>query len=76
MANYKFDEEINFDGFQVTQDVDVSAVMPDARVGIWTLYDLSNVEISGAIALIDAATVRLTVDPALPAGNYRLIGLS
>lgn len=76
MATYKFNEPVNFDGFQTTQDVDVSASMPDARLAIWTIYDLSNVEIEGALSIVDAQTIRITVDPALPAGNYQLVGLA
>lgn len=73
---YKYNLPVNFDGFQTTQDVDVSAEMADARLGLWTLYDINFTEIEGAVQIIDAGTVRLTVDPALPQGDYQLVGLA
>lgn len=73
---YRYDLPVNFDGFQTTQDIDVSNFMPDARLALWVLYDTTFTEIAGAVSIIDAQTVRLTVSPAPIEGNYQLLGLA
>lgn len=76
MPIYKYDLPVYFDGFVTGVSVNVSAEMPDARVAIWTLYDLNGSEIQGAISIEDAETVTLTVSPAPPEGNYQLVGIA
>lgn len=73
---YKYNQTTFFDGIDTTKDIDVSAYMLDAQLAIWTLYDLSFNEIVGAISVLDSATIRITVVPALDAGNYQIVGLA
>lgn len=72
---YKYSLPVAFDGFETVKDVDVSIQMTDAQDALWALYDIDGTEIVGACAPISAVTVRLTVDPALPVGDYQLVGL-
>lgn len=73
----KFQGDTSWDGSTTSKDVDVSASIGDARAAIWALHDNANDfdRIYCSIKAIDAATVRITVSPALEAGSYRLIGL-
>jgi hypothetical protein len=76
MPIYKYDSPVFFDGFTVTQDVDVSDVMADARQALWTFYDPDFIEIPGAVTVLDAGTVRISATPALAAGSYQLVGIA
>lgn len=54
----------------------VSATITDARNAIWQVTDLSNnEEVLGVEITKTATTVTITADIALPAGNYRLLGI-
>lgn len=73
----KFISDTVWDGSTTTQDFTVSSTISDARNAIWALHDNTHdfERIYCSIKAIDAATVRVTVSPALEAGSYRLIGL-
>lgn len=73
----KFQSDTSWNGTDTTKDVTVSSTISDARTAIWALHDNTNDfdRIYCSIKAIDAATVRITVSPALEAGSYRLIGL-
>ncbi len=74
----KFFSDTVWNGSDTTKDIDVSSTILDARTAIWQLCDNSNdfERVFTSIKAISATTVRITVDPALPAGSYRLIGLN
>jgi hypothetical protein len=56
--------------------ITVSGSMSDARNAIWQVCDSSNgEEVMGLKITKTATTVTVSVDVALPAGNYRLIGM-
>lgn len=73
----KWVSDVVFDGVQLTEDVNVSAEIQDARNAQWQLLDNANnfetmyVEITKT----SATNVRITTDIPLPAGSYRLIGV-
>lgn len=73
----KFLQDLSFSGSETLKDVTVSASITDARNAIWQLCDNSNdfERIFCSIKAMSATTVRITVNPALPAGSYRLIGI-
>jgi len=73
----RFMEDLTFDGVETEVDVDVSADIADARLAIWQLCDnASDYERTlVSIKTISQTTVRITADPPLPAGTYRLIGV-
>lgn len=75
MSDYKYALPVAFSGFETTIDVDVSFYIADATLGLWVLYDTDGQEIVGVAAPLNAATVRLTIEPALPEGEYKLVGL-
>lgn len=74
----KFSSDTVWNGSDTTKDVDVSATISDARTALWQLCDnASDFErIYTKIQAISATTVRITVNPALPAGSYRLLGIN
>ena len=73
----KFISDTSWDGILLTQTFTVSSTIADARNAIWQLMDnTNNFEIIfPKIEAISATQVRVTVNPALPAGSYRLIGI-
>jgi hypothetical protein len=76
MPYYKYNLPVYFDGFSTTVTVDTSEQMPDARLALWSLYDLNSNEIQGAVSIENAQTLLLTVSPAPPEGNYQLVGIA
>lgn len=74
----KFVGDVYFDGAVTSVDVDVSAEINDAEEAIWMVYDESNGfdQVIGAVSILNETTIRLTIDPAPPAGNFRLVGIS
>jgi hypothetical protein len=74
----KFSSDTVWNGSDTTKDVDVSATIADARTALWQLCDNANdfERIYTSLKAINAATVRITVSPALPAGSYRLVGVN
>lgn len=56
-------------------DVDVSGFSTDARNALWQLCDIANdyERMFVSIKAISATVVRISADPALPAGSYRLM---
>ena len=75
MPVYKYGLPVLFDGFTTQVTVDVSVYIQDARLGIWSLYDIDGTVIVGAVAPITATQVHVTLQPAPPAGSYRLVGI-
>lgn len=73
----KFSSDIAFDGVVTTKDVDVSATITDARLGIKQLFDNADDfnPIYCDIKAISATTVRIVTGSPLPAASYRLIVL-
>lgn len=73
----KYISDTSWDGLTTTQTFTVSATIQDARNAIWQLTDNSNnFEIMYVkIEAISATQVRVTSNPELPAGSYRLIGI-
>lgn len=56
--------------------IDVSASIDDARNAIWQVMDSSNAEEVMGLKITKTAThVTVAADSALPAGNYRLMGI-
>jgi hypothetical protein len=76
MSVYKYDQSVYFDGNTFTQEVTTANWIPDATLGIWTLYDLNGNELIGAVSILNAQTVQLSVSPVLPEGNYQLVGIA
>ena len=74
----KFVSDTVWNGVDTTKDVDVSSTISDARTALWQFCDNANdyERIYTDIKAISATTVRITVNPALPAGSYRLIGIN
>jgi hypothetical protein len=72
----KFVSDVAFDGVAQTVDVTITGIT-DARLAQWTLTDNANDfdRIYCSIKATSASNVRVTTWGALPAGNYRLIGL-
>jgi hypothetical protein len=60
---------------QLQTPTDVSASITDARNAIWQLVEQSTGEILGVPLQIAATTITVANTVALPAGNYRLIGI-
>ena len=73
----KFQQDLAFNGTDLTKDVDVSSAISDARAAQWQLMDnVNSFEImSVKLTMISATTVRISTNIPLPAGNYRLIGI-
>lgn len=71
----KFVQDVVFDGIVTTKDVDVSAVISDARITLKQLFDNSNdFEIMPVtIKATSISNVRIETNVPLPAGSYRLI---
>lgn len=76
-APKRFLSDVTFDGSETLKDVIVSATITDARQTIWQLCDNPNdyERMLVSIKTTSATTVRITADPPLPAGSYRLIGV-
>lgn len=74
----KYAGDVFFNGILTQIDVDVSMDILDARAAIWILYDESDnfSQVVGAVSVISSTTVRITISPAPPAGNFRLVGLA
>lgn len=73
----KYVSDTSWDGVATAQNFTVSGSIQDARNAIWQLCDNSNdfERIYCTIKAISATQVRVEVNPALPAGSYRLIGI-
>lgn len=74
----KFSSDTVWDGSTTVKNVDVSATISEARTALWQLKDNSNnfEIIYTKIEATSATNVRITVNPALPAGSYRLNGIN
>lgn len=74
----KYVGDIVFDGVVTFVDVTTSVYIRDARAAIWSVYDESDgySPVVGAVSVIDAETVRVTISPAPAAGSFRLVGIS
>ena len=71
----KFVSDIVFDGVQLTEDVDVSSEIQDARNCVFSLLNNAN-DFSKMYVTLKATSVsniRIETDSPLPAGSYRLI---
>lgn len=68
--------DTSWDGSTTLKNVTVSA-LTDARSGQWALHDNANdyARIYCDIRATSTTNVRITVSPALPVGNYRLVGI-
>ena len=68
----KFVSDIIFTS-PLTSTIDSSSLIPDAKFAVWSLIDIlnGNVEVIGAIQVLNYKTVQITVPVA---GTYRLIG--
>jgi hypothetical protein len=77
LSQYRFESDTSWDGVVTSKDVTVSSTIPDARKAAWQLKNNSNdFEIMYVSCKATSATnVRITVNVALPAGSYRLVGL-
>ena len=77
VSQYRHEVDTSWNGSDTTKDVTTSADIPDARKAIWQLKnnsaDFENMYVS--LKATDANTVRITVNIALPAGSYRLVGI-
>jgi len=73
----KFSSDTSWNGSDTTKDVTVSSSVSDARTCLWQLCDNANdyERIYTSIKAISSSVVRITVNVALPAGSYRLIGI-
>lgn len=73
----KYLADTSWNGSDVTQTVDVSSAITDARNAIWALHDNANDfdRIYCSIKAISATQVTITTEIPLAAGSYRLIGL-
>ena len=73
----RFQSDTSWNGSDVTKDVTVSSTIVDARTAVWQLKnnsaDFENMFVS--LKATSASVVRITVNVALPAGSYRLIGI-
>lgn len=74
----KFVSDTVWSGSELTKDITVSSTITDARNAIWQIVDNANnfERIYCSIQAISASVVRVSVNVALPAGSYRLIGLN
>jgi hypothetical protein len=73
----RFSETVFFNGIDTFKDVDVSASIGDAQAAIWVVYDTTDYSILiGAAQPTSSSIVRITINPAPPAGNFRLVGLA
>jgi len=72
-----YQEDLSFNGTDLVKDVDVSAIVTDARKAVWFLHDNSNnfEKIFCQITATAIDTVRIETNIALALGTYRLIGL-
>ena len=77
LSQYRFESDTSWNGSDVTKDVTTSADIPDARKAIWQLKNNSaDFEVMPvSLKATSASNVRITVNVALPAGSYRLVGL-
>lgn len=82
VTQYRFESDTSWDGLDTTKDVTVSsstdtAPITDARKAIWQLKnnssDFENMYVT--CKATSASVVRITVNVALPAGSYRLVGI-
>lgn len=73
---YKYSLPVTLDGIETSKNVDVSVQMANAQTAIWVFYDPSYIEVLGVIKVINETTVQINSDPALPAGNYTLVGIA
>jgi hypothetical protein len=74
----KYVGDIFFNGDVTSVQVNVSEDIDDAQEAIWMVYDESNNydQVVGAVQILSETTVQITIDPAPPAGNFRLVGIS
>ena len=78
LSQYRFESDTSWDGIVTTKDVTVTGTNcpPDARKAQWQLannsadYEIMYVSCKATTA----SNVRITVNVALPAGSYRLVG--
>jgi hypothetical protein len=82
LTQYRFESDTSWNGSDTTKDVTVSAStatapITDARKAIWHLCNNTNdFEVMFVSCKATSATVvRITVNVALPAGSYRLVGI-
>ncbi len=82
LSMHRFESDTSWNGSDVTKDVTVSAStawspVTDARKAVWRLLNnSSDFEVMYVSCKATSATVvRITVNVALPAGSYRLIGI-
>jgi hypothetical protein len=77
VGQQKWSSDTVWDGSTTSKTVDVSAIISDARTAIWQLCDNTNAYERMFVKITCTQTiVTITVNPALPAGSYRLIGLN
>lgn len=71
----RYSADTSWNGSDTTKTVTVTDV--DARFAVWQLKDNSNNYeiIYCKMEALSATSLRITVDPALPAGSYRLTGV-
>lgn len=71
----KFVADVAFDGSQLTEDVDVSSDITDARNCVYVLLDNANdfEKLYVTLKATSASNVRIETSIPLPAGSYRLI---
>lgn len=72
----KFMADTSWNGTDVTKTVTVSGVA-DAREATWQLLNNSDnfARIYCSIKAISSTQIQIDVSPALPSGNYRLVGV-
>jgi hypothetical protein len=82
LTQYRFESDTSWNGSDTTKDVTVSsstatAPITDARKALWQLKnnsaDFETMYVS--CKATSASVVRITVNVALPAGSYRLVGI-
>lgn len=73
----KYQSDTSWNGSDTTKTVTVSATISDARNALWQLADNANSfdRIYCQIQAISATQVTITVEAALAAGSYRLLGI-
>lgn len=74
----KFVGDIFFNGSVTSVTVNISTFIDNAQQAIWMVYDESTGydQVVGAVSVLNSTTVTITINPAPPAGFFRLVGIS
>lgn len=77
VGQQKYINDTTWDGVMTNLSIVVSGSISDARTALWQLRDNTNsFEIVHAKITTTQTAVTIIVNPALPSGSYRLIGLN